>query len=211
MLCELADDGSPRNGPVRYDNLAAAIGAFTSNASIRLVWSAAADVYPRLLRDGTRVARCHDVALVARLLAARDGDGSWPGGAPSTPGRPSEQEALFGPAPQRPDLEEGMRDLIAGYGRQAERIAADEHPARFGLLAVAESAGGLAAAEMTAAGLPWRADLHEALLADMLGPRPRASARPARLAALAAQITAALGASRPVNPDSPAQLQRALS
>ena len=211
MLCELAEEGSARNGPVTYDNLAAAIGPIESNAGVRLVWSATADVYPQLLRDGARVARCHDVALVAAILAARDGDGPWSGGAPSAPGRPPAQEALFGAAPQRPDQAQAMQDLITEYTRQVERIAADEHPARFGLLAAAESAGGLAAAEMTAAGLPWRAELHEALLADLLGPRPAASARPARLAALAGQITAAFGASRPVNPDSPAQLQRALA
>jgi hypothetical protein len=211
LLCELAEDGSPRNGPVRYENLAAAIGAFESNAATRLVWSATTDAYPRLLHGGARVARCHDIALVAGLLAARDGDGSWPVGTPATAGRPSEQEALFGAEQQRPDQERAMRDLITEYAGQVERIAADEHPARFGLLAAAESAGGLAAAEMTAAGLPWRAELHEALLADLLGPRPAAGARPARLAALAARITAAFGASRPVNPDSPAQLQRALA
>jgi len=47
----------------------------------------------------------------------------------------------------------------------------------------------------------------------MLGPRPPAAlagSRPARLAELAAQISAALGG-RPVNPDSPAQLIRALA
>ena len=73
----------------------------------------------------------------------------------------------------------------------------------------------LVAAEMTAAGLPWHADVHDRLLTEQLGPRPPATAgpplRPARLSALAAQISAALGAVRPVNPDSPAQLLRALA
>ena len=71
------------------------------------------------------------------------------------------------------------------------------------------------AAEMTAAGLPWRAETHDRLLTELLGPRPPATAgpqlRPARLAELAAEISAALGAARPVNLDSPAQLLRALA
>ena len=58
------------------------------------------------------------------------------------------------------------------YAGQLARIAAGPQPGRFGLLVAAESAGGLIAAEMTAAGLPWRADVHDQLLAELLGPRP---------------------------------------
>ena len=68
---------------------------------------------------------------------------------------------------------------------------------------------------MTHAGLPWRADVHDRLLTEALGPRPPATAgqqlRQARLSELAAEISAVLGAVRPVNPDSPAQLLRALA
>jgi DNA polymerase-1 len=74
-------------------------------------------------------------------------------------------------------------------------------------LLAAESASGLAAVEMGGAGLPWRADIHIALLTRMLGPRPRPGERPARLAALAAEITAAFGF--PVNPDSALDLRAA--
>ena len=108
-----------------------------------------------------------------------------------------------------------MADLIAVHASQLTRIAADPLGSRFGLLAAAESAGGLAAAEMTAAGLPWRADVHDELLTELLGSRPAAAPgqplRPARLAELVTEISAALGAVRPVNPDSPAQLLRALA
>ena len=103
--------------------------------------------------------------------------------------------------------------LIAVHADQLRRIAADEHPARFGALVAAESAGELVAAEMSFAGMPWRADVHDQLLADMLGPRPPAAlagTRPARLTELAGQISAALGG-RPVNPDSPTQLVKALA
>jgi hypothetical protein len=108
-----------------------------------------------------------------------------------------------------------MADLIVAHASQLSRIAADPLGPRFGLLSAAESAGGLAAAEMTAAGLPWRADIHDQLLTELLGPRPAAAhgapLRPARLTELAAEISTALGAIRPVNLDSPAQLLKALA
>jgi DNA polymerase-1 len=96
------------------------------------------------------------------------------------------------------------------HADQTRRIAADEHPGRFALLAAAESAAGLVAAEMGYYGLPWRADVHAALLTGLLGAKPVPGMRPQRLADLAAQISAALGG-RPVNPDSPAQVLRALA
>ncbi len=108
-----------------------------------------------------------------------------------------------------------LADVIAAHASQQRRIAADPLASRFALLAAVESAGGLAAAEMTAAGLPWRADVHDQLLTELLGPRPAAGpgvpVRPARLAELTIQISAELGAVRPVNPDSPSQLLRALA
>ncbi len=113
------------------------------------------------------------------------------------------------------DQRDELAALVRAHADQLRSIGADTDPAKFGLLAAAESAGGLAAAEMTAAGLPWRADIHDRLLTQLLGARPRAAAgpqlRPARLAELATEISVALGATRPVNPDSPAQLLRALA
>jgi DNA polymerase-1 len=113
-------------------------------------------------------------------------------------------------------------------------MAAAEHGATLPLLAAAESAGGLIAAEMTHHGLPWRADVHDELLTELLGPRPGRSVgagwsgkygrsvgagwsgkygpglRPRRLQDLADRIGAAFG-DRPVNPDSPAQIVRAFA
>jgi DNA polymerase-1 len=74
----------------------------------------------------------------------------------------------------------------------------------------AESAGGLAATEMRDAGMPWRADVHDALLTELLGPRPAPGVPPRRLHELAERISAAFGGRR-VNPDSPAQVLRALA
>lgn len=124
------------------------------------------------------------------------------------------QGALF-EAVQRavPDLHAQLDAVIAAHAGQLRAIAADEHPAKFGALIAAESAGGLVAAEMSEAGIPWRADLHDELLTGLLGRRPPAhppGLRPARLTELAAQISAAFGG-RPVNPDSPAQLVKAFA
>ena len=144
---------------------------------------------------------------VALLTSAEPG--------PAEPGR-AEQYVLFDAAQAgatRPaEPRERLGALITAHAAQLLRIAADEHPDRFALLVTAESAGALAAAEMTAAGLPWRADVHGGLLAEQLGPRPALTGmRPARLAELAAQVAAAFGGRRPVNPDSPSQLLQAFA
>jgi DNA polymerase family A len=238
VLCELAADGGRLGEPVTVPDLAGAVARYerSGDGSIRWVWWRTADHYPALLHAGLRIGRCHDMAHAERLLLGREGraeesatvgpgpDGPWPGG--PWPGWPwpggpwpggqaaSGQGALFEAARTgTPDALATIDELIKVHGDQLRRIAADEHPARFAALVAAESAGELAATEMTFAGLPWRADVHDELLTAMLGPRPPAAlagSRPARLAELAAQISAALGG-RPVNPDSPAQLIRALA
>ncbi|MBA3524041.1 MAG: bifunctional 3'-5' exonuclease/DNA polymerase, partial [Geodermatophilaceae bacterium] len=96
------------------------------------------------------------------------------------------------------------------YADQLRRIAGTGDPRRFALLVAAESAGALAAVEMSAAGLPWRNDAHARTLEDLLGPRTPVGVRPARLAELAAQINAAFGG-RTVNPDSPAEVLAAFA
>ena len=76
-------------------------------------------------------------------------------------------------------------------------MAASPEAARLGLLLAAESSGALVAAEMTYAGVPWRAEVHEALLAELLGPRPLRDARPQKLDELVAEVRAALRRPRP--------------
>jgi DNA polymerase family A len=219
-------------------DLAEAVAGYErSGQDVRWVWPCGAEHYPALLRAGVRIARCHDVALAERLLLGREGRGEEPASlaaaharlrgapppaeraalpAPGGPGgrRGERQGALFEAAGTEPaDTRAVLDALTAVHADQLRRIAADEHPGRFGALVAVESAGELAAAEMTLAGMPWRADVHDELLAGMLGPRPPAALaglRPARLTELAGQISAALGG-RPVNPDSPAQLVRALA
>jgi len=227
-MSECAEDGTGHGPIVRHDDLAAAVAARERSGDVRWVWAACGDMYPALLRAGVRVQRCHDVALTESLLLARDGRhaeaaslaaawarlrGSAAPAAQPVPVRPAAagQAVLFEAAgPAFPGPHAALEALVAVHSDQLRRIAADEHPDRFALLAAAESAAGLVAAEMGYDGLPWRADVHSELLTSLLGGKPLPGLRPPRLADLAARISAALGG-RPVNPDSPAQVLRAFA
>jgi hypothetical protein len=229
-MSESAEDGTGHGRIVTHDDLAAAVAERERAGDVRWVWAACGDVYPALLRAGVRVQRCHDVALTEALLLAREGRqgepaslaGAWArlhgAAAPAVraaqaAGRPAAagQAVLFEPAdPAFPGPHAALDALVAVHADQQRRIAADEHPGRFALLTATESAAGLIAAEMGFHGLPWHADVHSQLLTSLLGDKPLPGLRPPRLAGLTAQISAALGG-RPVNPDSPAQLLRALA
>ncbi|WP_185996411.1 bifunctional 3'-5' exonuclease/DNA polymerase [Nocardioides campestrisoli] len=178
--------------------------------SPRWVWDDTARWYPSLLAAGVRVARCHDLRLCHHLLRrapaadARllDGEesGHWDRLGPSTPSEP----ALFSVDDTAEHLRADLEDA-----RQLAVVTASREPSRLRLLLAAESAGALVAVEMTHAGVPWRTDVHERLLADLLGPRPPRGARPARLEELAEQVRRALE-SPGLNPDSRPDLLSAL-
>lgn len=229
MLCPLGDDGSEAGPVEQVDDLPRAIAARERADGPRWVLGSAAEIYPALLRAGVRLARCHDVRLAEALLLAYGGRFGEPAslqaawarlrGLPvPSPGSTAEprggQEELFPLASAvgaaGPGDAERLRALVAVHADQLLRTARAEHPERLTLLTAAESAGALAAAEMTADGIPWRADVHDAVLTELLGPRPGGGLRPPRLARLADEISAAFGG-RPVNPDSPAQLVRAFA
>ena len=207
---ELADDGTTV-GETRLP--AAGLAAFVrerERAPVRWVWDDTTRWYPALLDAGVRIERCTDLRLThavlrrsplvdqARLVSGETA--AWDALQPVTPADP----ALF---PLR-DPADGL-DPVAEHERQQAALAASTSPARLALLLAAESSGALVAAEMTHAGLPWRADVHERLLTELLGPRPPHGARPAVLEALAREVRAALGAPE-LNPDSPGALLRAL-
>jgi DNA polymerase-1 len=205
----------------RVPDLAATVAELERAHAPRWILPAAEELYPALLRAGVRLGRCHDLALTEGILLACAGDGgrprnlaaAWarPRGLPEPPDPPppgrSETLALF--EVDRGTVPAGGLDAAGEvYADQQRRIAADPHPDRLRLLVAAESAGALAAAEMTHHGLPWRADVHDALLVELLGPRPPAGSRPARLVELAEEITAAFGG-YPVNPDAPGSVVKA--
>ncbi|OJF12153.1 bifunctional 3'-5' exonuclease/DNA polymerase [Couchioplanes caeruleus subsp. caeruleus] len=98
---------------------------------------------------------------------------------------------------------------VFGASPAAGEVGGSGRSGRFGLLVAAESAGALVGAEMGHAGLPWRGDIHDELLRDLLGP-PQPVGPPRRLAELAAEINAAFGM-HGLHPDSPAEVLRAFA
>jgi DNA polymerase-1 len=233
-LCQaLAEDGAPAGPVERVPDVAALVRERERADPPRWVWAATEAAYPALLEAGARVARCHDLALTEAILLAHEG--RW--GEPRSLGaawarlrglpvaddprpRPP-QTAWTGPGDGQAALFEadrqglpegaGLLEVVVGvHAAQQRRLQRADPGGRLALLAAAESAGALAAVEMAGAGLPWRADVHERLLVELLGPRPARGALPRRLAELAESIGAAFGG-RQVNPDSPAQVVRAFA
>ena len=136
-----------------------------------------------------RVGRCHDLELTEALLLGYEGRWGEPRGAgrgwarlhglpvPPDPPPPDAappghgQDALFDDLPRRrPAPDRSARGADRGVRRPASPGSPrPTHPGRFRLLVAAESAGALVAAEMGHDGLPWRADVHDELLRDLLG------------------------------------------
>jgi DNA polymerase I len=181
----------------------------------RWVWDSTAAWYPQLLTAGVRVERCVDLALCHAILRsstltssselARTDDGRWSDLEPRQ--EAVQDSALFdleSDADDRPP-----RDSIAELKLQLAAVDGSSEPGRIRLLLAAESAGGLLAAEMRFAGLPWRTQVHDDLLTELLGPRVPYGVRPHRMELLAGDIRTALDAPT-LNPDSQADLLRAL-
>jgi len=182
----------------------------------RWVWDDTTRWYPRLLAEGVRVERCVDLrlshailrssALTATSDLAIGAVSSWDRPAPETV-EVAEETALF-------DLDEPLaepsdEDTLAEFALQRAAIAGADDPARLGLLVAAESAGALVSVEMLHSGLPWREDVHDAILQSYLGPRPAPGTRPAKLQAVLERLRAELDAPT-LNPDSPPDLLKAL-
>ncbi|OLE26930.1 MAG: bifunctional 3'-5' exonuclease/DNA polymerase [Actinobacteria bacterium 13_1_20CM_3_71_11] len=211
-------------GPVEeFPDLASAA---RSSGPVRWLWPATAEVYPHLLRAGIRVERCYDLELTEALLLGAEGRWGQPrslaagrarlAGAPVPPDPPPRaavppgngQGELFDLGPPAAAGFDPLQALIRVYADQQARIDTVPHPARFRLLVAAESAGALVAAEMGVDGLPWRADVHDELLVDLLGEPSPVGGPPRRLAELAGRIAEAFGGQR-IHPESPAEILRA--
>ncbi|KQS10012.1 3'-5' exonuclease [Curtobacterium sp. Leaf183] len=220
LATPLTDTGAADGAPVPVAD--ADLPAFVAQhegPGVRWVWDDTARWYPLVLAAGGRVARCVDLRLAHRILraalAARGSalqtapESSWDRPAPSERVARPTQAALFDDA-----LFAGMQpaddvDPAAELRAQLEAVAGSTDPGALRLLVAAESAGALVAAEMRFAGLPWRADVHERLLEDALGPRVPYGVRPRRLEEIADALRAALD-DPALNPDSPADVLRSL-
>lgn len=218
-LAPLGPDGLPAGPVLREPDLVEAVRARPD--VVRWVWRSTAGVHPRLLAAGVRVERCYDIEAAETLLLGHEGrlgeprsaaaalarlrGGPVPPDPPQRSAEPGSQSSLFEPRPVHVPL----RDLVEVYADQRRRHGATAHPERMHLLTTAESAGMLVAAEMNAAGLPWRADVHRDLLTELLGERYAGGGEPRHLAELTDEISAAFG--RRVRPDLPADVVKAFA
>lgn len=182
----------------------------------RWVWDDTRRWYGPLLAAGVRVERCVDLRLSHAILRnseltvtsalARAQPSSWDSGPVEAEQRTAD-DALF----EFETLDEPVaEDPLQEFRLQRSAIESATDPGRIALLLAAESAGALVAAEIQFAGLPWRADLHDALLTSFLGPRPQPGHRPSLLNEALGRVRVALGAPE-LNPDSPAELLKALA
>ncbi|MFC3454454.1 bifunctional 3'-5' exonuclease/DNA polymerase [Amycolatopsis speibonae] len=216
--------GQPLRQGLKLAEFVSEVRGLEAEHSPRWVFASVERAYPALIKAGVRVRRCHDLTLTEGLLLAHEGRPQESRSLRAALARANGQEAPADEPPlwaeddqptlfetRGPRLPDGVTMIEAArrvLAEQEKRVAVTEHPERLRLLFAAESASALAAAEMSADGLPWRADLHLALLADQLGPRVPAGHRPKKLVELAAKISDAFGG-RPVNPDAPASVVRA--
>ncbi len=192
----------------------------------RETWDDTNRWYPAVLAAGDRVERSYDLRLSHVLLRrsplvtgsafARAEPGPWDALAPVTaergdPARPAAPVGLFELG--ETDAPRVELDAVAELRAQLATVTEAQGPGAAGrlrLLLAAESAGALVAAEMHHAGLPWRADVHDEILAAALGPRPRTGERPALMEELVTRIRTALDAPPTLNPDSHPDLLKAL-
>ncbi len=198
------------------DTFARWVAEQESEYTPRWVWSDTSIIYARLLREGVRVERAHDLRLARAILRNnRWTDRSF--FSPASESEHSEADSWNSPPPVVSDAlfdtsPVVLGDPIAEYCRQMRVLASAsaQHRGRLTYLLAAESAGGLIAAEMTHAGVPWDVEIHDSLLAQALGPRPPFGMRPVKLERLAEQIRELLESPH-LNPDSPKDLLRALN
>ncbi|MBC7590623.1 MAG: bifunctional 3'-5' exonuclease/DNA polymerase [Salinibacterium sp.] len=190
----------------------------------RWVWGDTSWWYPQLLAAGVRVDRCFDLRLCHAILRAssltadsalaqgRRGPWDAPAAVSSSPAAAPGQShsTLFDFETTTTRGSPVDPDPVAEFTLQRSALSGCAEPARLGRLLAAESAGALVAAEMRFAGLPWSEQRHDEILSEMLGSRPAADGvRPAKLQAVLEIVRERLAAPD-LNPDSPAEIIRAL-
>ena len=163
----------------------------------RWVWHDTPGWYDTLLAAGIRVSKAHDLRLVHAIVrdaaAVTEDDGlrrarEWD----ATPAAPGGEAALFDLGEHAAGPPDDIASAMAELARQRAALARSRTPGALRLLAAAESAGALLACELRAAGLPWDASAHDAILRETLGER-EGGGLPARIQQCAAEVRAALG------------------
>ena len=186
----------------------------------RWVLSDTAKWCPPLLAAGVSLERCHDLRLAHAILARSElvtapeavrAASEWDA-APADAAAPEQAAALFDVDAGRgfiPQVPHDLEAALAEHVRQTAAIETASDPGRLRLLLAAESAGGLVAAEMRAAGVPWDEAEHDRILTELLGPRPIRDGKPQKMLSKAEEVRAALEDPR-VNLDSPNRLLASL-
>ena len=186
----------------------------------RWIFSDTPKWYPPLLAAGVSIERCHDLRLTHAILARSElvtapealrAASDWDA-APADAAAPEQAAALFDVDAGRgfiPQVPHDLEAALAEYARQTTAIETASDSGRLRLLLAAESAGGLVAAEMRAAGVPWDEAEHDRILTELLGPRPIRDGKPSKMLAKAEEVREALEDPR-VNLDSPNRLLAAL-
>jgi DNA polymerase-1 len=192
----------------------------SASPSPRWVFSDSAKWCPQLLAAGVSIERCHDLRLAHPILARSElvtapdpirTAEEWEA-APADAAAPEQAAALFDVDAGRGHIRQVPHDLEsaqAEYARQNTAVESASDPGRLRLLLAAESAGGLVAAEMRAAGVPWDEAEHDRNLTEILGPRPIRDGKPQKMLAKADEVRAALEDPH-ANLDSPNRLLSSL-
>src|SRR5699024_5654979 len=168
----------------------------------RWVFSDTPQWYPPLLAAGVSIDRCHDLRLAHAILAPSELVGApdpirmaedWD--AEPVDDSAAEAAALFEVDAGRGHVRQVPHDIEAGlaaYARQRTGGGTAREQGRRRLVLAADAAGGLVAAEMRPAGVPWGVVQHARTLTEALGPRPLRDGNPAKMLAVADRVRAGL-------------------
>ncbi len=214
--------GSGRYAAVELDEVAEEISRLTMSVPELVSWVAdleraeaprwiirsARDIYPMLLDGGVRLGRTHDLLLCHAIL--RDTDKvarPLPPSAAWIRREPTDAAPALFDVDEQDDAGDPVAEVLDQF-RAQRRVIEQERDGRLTLLCAAESAGGLIAEEMRAAGLPWDEGVHDAILTETLGTRPAAGGLPSRMVELGDRVRAILSDST-LHLDSQPKLLRA--
>lgn len=229
VALDLAADASElARREVHQDDLPTFVARHEAECTPRWVWHDTAALYPALLNAGVRVDRCHDLRLCHQILRASASvlDRSPFATAPAWAAAAGGADVTHGSSPKiaqaatlfdldtsagasRSGVPASIDDALSEFARQRAAVARSPQQSQLSLLLAAESAGGLIAAELASAGVPWDVEEHDRILREALGPRPPFGQKPERLVRTGERIRTALG-NRTANLDSPPKLVQAL-
>lgn len=210
VAVELDEDGGERSRvPLGGSELLTWVAELEKTEAPRWIIRSARDIYPMLLAGGVRLGRTHDLLLCHAIL--RDTDAvarPLPPSAAWVRREPTDAAPALFDVVEHDHADDPVVEALDQF-RAQRRVIDQERDGRLTLLCAAESAGGLIAEEMRAAGLPWDEGVHDAILTETLGTRPAAGGLPSRMVELGDRVRAILSDST-LHLDSQPKLLRAL-